>query len=83
MMQVTYPAESFFYPYHLIIALMTSAIFLIIVLSYRNYLIRQARKKDTADQTTQAQPVPPTPKADAVAVGSLNQIINRLFDLRK
>lgn len=62
-MQISYPDESFFYPYHLVIAFVTSVIFLIIVLSYRHYLVRRAGAPYT--------PPPDTPKVDAIALGSL------------
>jgi hypothetical protein len=45
--------ESFFYPYHLVIALITSVIFLVIVLSYRHYLKR--KYKDAKNEKTKAQ----------------------------
>jgi hypothetical protein len=78
VLQVTYPVESFFYPYHLVISLVTCIIFLIIVLYYRNYLIRKARQKEADEKENkdeppaeEAPPAPPTPKTDAVAVASL------------
>jgi hypothetical protein len=83
--KVTYPVESFFYPYHLGIALITSAIFLIIVLSYRHYLIRKHQEQEEKNALKQGGPalklqvkglpleekLPPPTRADAIALASL------------
>jgi hypothetical protein len=84
VLQVIYPVESFFYPYHLIIALVTCVIFLVIVLSYRNYVSREREKKDEEwgkknekqrekdqAQREKDEKQGPTSKADAIAVASL------------
>jgi hypothetical protein len=75
--------ESFFYPYHLVIALITTAIFLVIVLSYRHYLVRKSEhaenvkkespRKDATNQESEkeAEPEEAPSRADAIALGSL------------
>jgi hypothetical protein len=69
---VSYPPESSFYPIHFIIALVTTALFTIIIFSYRQFLKRteEDRKKISADgkktKTTQILGA-----ADAIALGTL------------
>jgi hypothetical protein len=57
MLPVNYPVESFFWPYHLVIALVTSAIFFVIISSYRHFLVRiREREVDKTGKVITPEP---------------------------
>jgi hypothetical protein len=63
---ISYPLESFFYPYHMVVAFVTTVIFFVVVLSLRHFL-----RMTDVDQATDKQRKGVIQNADIISLGAL------------